>query len=79
MNNIKLRAHFDGSQIVLDDAFPLQPNTELLITVLARPEDDERATWTRFSQEGLARTYGDSEPEYSLDLIKVPNQDYEGR
>jgi antitoxin component of MazEF toxin-antitoxin module len=31
------------------------------------------------SQRGLANAYGDDEPEYSLDLIKEPNPDYEGR
>ncbi|OLE53902.1 MAG: hypothetical protein AUG51_10585 [Acidobacteria bacterium 13_1_20CM_3_53_8] len=31
------------------------------------------------SQMGLANAYGDDEPEYSLDLIKEPNPDYEGR
>jgi hypothetical protein len=30
------------------------------------PLDDERAAWAALSAEGLARAYGDSEPEYSI-------------
>ena len=31
------------------------------------------------SLESLARAYSDDEPEYSLDLIKEANPEYEGR
>jgi hypothetical protein len=29
-------------------------------------EDEERADWIEISARGLARAYGDSEPEYSI-------------
>ncbi len=74
-----LRAHFDGSQILLDEPFELEPNVELIITVLPKPSDEEREDWTRLSLESLARAYSDDEPEYSLDLIKEANPAYEGR
>ena len=73
------RAHFDGNQIQLDEPFELEPNTELLITVLPKASDEEREDWARLSLESLARAYGDDEPEYSLDLIKEANPEYEGR
>ena len=38
MENISLRAHYDGTQILLDDPVELQPNTKLLITVIQAPE-----------------------------------------
>jgi hypothetical protein len=79
METKTLRAHFDGSQILLDEPFELEPNVELIITVLPKPSDEEREDWTRLSLESLARAYSDDEPEYSLDLIKEANPAYEGR
>jgi hypothetical protein len=79
METKTLRAHFDGSQILLDEPFELEPNVELIITVLPKASDDEREDWTRLSLESLARAYSDDEPDYSLDLIKEANPAYEGR
>ena len=33
------------------------------------PEDDERTAWAALGTAGLAAAYGDSEPEYTADLI----------
>ena len=74
-----LRAHFDGNQIMLDEPFELEPNTELLVTILPKALDEEREGWGHLSVESLARAYSDDEPEYSLDLIKEANPEYEGR
>jgi hypothetical protein len=74
-----LRAHFDGSQILLDEPFELEPDVELIITVLPKSSDEEREDWTQLSLESLARAYSDDEPEYSLDRIKEANPAYEGR
>ncbi len=79
METKTLRAHFDGNQILLDEPFELEPNVELIIIVLPKPSDEERDDWARLSLESLARAYGDDEPEYSLDLIKEANPEYEGR
>jgi hypothetical protein len=79
MENITLRAHFDGKQILLDDPVELEPDTQLMVTVLPKSENGEGSEWTRLSLESLARAYDDDEPEYSLDLIKEPNPEYEGR
>ncbi len=79
METKTLRAHFDGSQIMLDEPFELEPNVELIITVLPKTSDEEREDWVRLSLESLALAYGDDEPEYSLDLIKEANPEYEGR
>ena len=72
-----LSAHFDGERILLDDEYELRPNTNLLITVL-RQLDVEEEEWLRLSAQSLEAAYGDSEPEYSLNLIKEPNPNYEG-
>lgn len=79
METKTLRAHFDGSQILLDEPYELEPNVELIITVLPKSSQEERDDWTRLSLESLAQAYSDDEPEYSLDLIKEANPAYEGR
>lgn len=79
METVTLRAHFDGEQIRLDQPFELEPNTELIVTVVPRASDEEREAWTRLALESLARAYGDDEPEYSRDQIKEANAEYAGR
>ena len=79
METVNLRAHFDGKQILLDEPFELEPNTELMVTILPKSLDDEREDWARLALESLERAYGDHEPEYSLDLIKEANPEYEGK
>jgi len=79
METKTIRAHFDGNQILLDEPCELEPNVKLIITVLPKSSDEEREDWARLSLESLGRAYGDDEPEYSLDLIKEANPEYEGR
>ena len=69
MENITLHAHYDGSQIQLDEPHELQPDTKLLITVIPSDAADNAAR-TKFSQQGLAAAYGDAEPEYSLNMVR---------
>ena len=79
MKTVTLPAHFDGESIRLDEPYELEPNTKLLVTVLPKEhEDEEREAWLRLSSEGLARAYGEDEPDYPAELIKEPNPDYEG-
>ncbi|HJP95842.1 MAG TPA: hypothetical protein VJ843_00565 [Candidatus Saccharimonadales bacterium] len=79
METRTLRAHFDGNQILLDEPFELEPNTELLVTILPKASEEDGEGWARLSLESLARAYSDDEPEYSLDLIREANPEYEGR
>jgi len=44
-----------------------------------RREDREREEWASLSAGALEAAYGEDEPEYSLELVKSPNPDYEGR
>jgi hypothetical protein len=76
METITLRAHFDGERILLDDPYDLKPNTNLLVTVLRAPDDEEKA-WLALSIKGLETAYSDAEPDYSLSLIKEANPNYE--
>lgn len=82
METLFIRAHFDGAQIYLDDPVELEAGTALLITVLPKRETavtEEHNEWLSFALSNLDRWYGEDEPEYSLDMIKEPNPDYEGR
>ena len=71
MSVINLKAHFDGTSIHLDEPYELAPNTQLLVTILPPCRDDaEREDWARLAVEGLARAYGDDEPDYfSADIL----------
>ena len=80
MDNVTLHAHFDGEQIRLDEPYELQPNTKLLITILPKRQSaSEREEWLFVSVTGLAQAYGNNEPEYSLEMIKEANPEYERR
>jgi len=58
-----LKAHYDGKHVVLDEPCELPANTPLRVTVFT-PEAD-RTEWAALSAQGLARAYGDTEPEYT--------------
>ena len=79
MQSVTLRAHYNGTQVVLDEPFSFEPETKLLITVLPNPDDKEHDEWLHFSASSLNAAYGNDEPEYTIDdLIKI-NPDYERR
>jgi hypothetical protein len=80
MSSVTLRAHFDGERIRLDEPFDLEPDAELLVTVL--PSEliaSDREGWSRLAGMSLAQAYGDDEPEYPLEMVKEANPEYEGR
>ena len=72
--NRSIPAHFDGERILLHEPVEMEPNTRLIVTVLSE-EDSDRA----LSRKRLEATYETGEEEYSLDLIKEPNAEYEAR
>jgi len=79
MNPLSIPAHFDGERILLDAPVTLAPNTKLLVVVVPDDEQEEREFFLQLSQQGLARAYGDDEPEYTDDMLKEINPEYEGR
>ena len=76
MENITLHAHYDGSQIQLDEPYELQPDARLLITVIP-PDAADNSAWENFSRQGLAAAYSPAEPEYALSMVKDANPSYE--
>ncbi len=79
MKAIALRAHFDGEHIQLDEPCELAPETPVMIIVQPEGHEAEQDEWRIAAGLLLENAYGEDEPEYSLDLIKEPNPDYEGR
>lgn len=81
MHAVTLPAHFDGKQILLDEPFDLEPDARLIVTVLSNRKrtDDEHESWLRLSQQGLQSAYSENEIEYTLDMIKRPNPEYDKR
>jgi hypothetical protein len=78
MKSLSIPAHFDGTQILLDEDIQLENNAKLLVTVLPS-QDDEHLAWLNLSRQGIANVDDSDEEEYSLDLIKEVNPEYEGR
>ena len=42
-------------------------------------ESAEREAWYGLSMQTLARAYGEDEPEYTTDMLRWVNPDYEGK
>ena len=80
MPMIAVPAHFDGERICLDEPFDLEPNAKLIVTILpGQKSDNEHEAWLQLSGQRLFDAYGENEPEYSSNLLKEVNPDYEGR
>ncbi|MBF0200359.1 MAG: hypothetical protein HQK66_03425 [Desulfamplus sp.] len=80
---ITLPAHFDGKKICLDEPFNLLPNTKLIVTIIPEENiiktDNHHEGWLNLSEQRLVDAYGANEPEYSSNLLKEVNPDFEGR
>ena len=78
MEAISVPAHFDGERILLDEPMELEPNTKLIVTILAKDNGD-RDTWLALSGQCLKNAYSEAEEAYPVDSIKEANPEYEGR
>ena len=79
MATLTIRAHFNGTNVVFDEAADLEPNTKLLVTVVDAETESERTEWANFSANGLNEGYGDDEPEYTIANLIEENPAYERR
>jgi hypothetical protein len=83
LDNMTVRAHFDGHQVQLDEPVTLQPDTELLVTILpAASKTDfeaERREWNEFALASFARLYDDEPDIYTSEMIKIRNPKFRGR
>lgn len=72
MSMVTLKAHYDGNQVCFDEPCDLPPATRLLVLVVPESEESFREDWFALSRQGLARAYGDDEPDYSDFVSKAP-------
>jgi len=79
MESITLKAHFNGTEVVLDEPVELEKDAKLLVVVLPNGADTESEEWFSFSGAHFDSAFGDDEPEYGFeDLIEI-NPLYERR
>jgi hypothetical protein len=57
----------------------LEERGDLVREALEGARGGEQSDLAFLSEQALAEAYGPDEPEYSLDLIKEPNPEYERR
>lgn len=62
---------------------PLTSLMEVVDALIEKYESEkemkERDAWHHFSMQMLAQAYGEDEPEYTTDMLKWVNPDYEGK
>jgi hypothetical protein len=59
-----ISAHYDGTQVLLDEDIDLRPDTRLIVTILP-DTDSERDDFMLLSVSSLSEAYSDDEVEYS--------------
>jgi hypothetical protein len=69
MPAVTLKAHWNGERILLDEPYELPPNAPLMVTVLPASAADRVDDWTTAAKLGLARAYGDDEPDSAPDDV----------
>jgi hypothetical protein len=78
MNAIPVPACSDSEYILLDKNLELEQDAELIVNVSPK-HDGEREDWFNLSGQRLEDAYVSDEIEYSLDLVREVNPEYEGR
>ena len=67
----------DPTHLELTQPIDTPPGGKVLVSVLDPAQGDgERDGWLSLSLGAIASAYGDSEPEYTVGMIKEPNPEY---
>ncbi len=67
----------DSHHLELLQPIEFSPGANVLIMIMPLTGIRERQAWYQLSAQGLATAYADDEPEYSIDLVQVHNQDFQ--
>ena len=59
-----IAAHYDGKNVLFDEAVNLRPHTRLLVTIL-EDQDSGRQDFLALAATAFADSYGEDEVEYS--------------
>ena len=67
----------DPTHLELTQPIDTPPGGKVVVSVLDPAQGDgERDGWLSLSLGALASAYGDSEPEYTVGMIKEPNPEF---
>ena len=67
----------DPNHLELQQPVTISPGSNVIIMIVSLESIRESQTWYQLSAQGLATAYSDNEPEYSADLIRVSNPDFQ--
>ena len=72
-----------GTLVGRNEGHPLVSLMEVIESLIEKyeldQESEEREAWHRLSMQMLAQAYEEDEPEYTTDMLKWVNPDYEGK
>jgi hypothetical protein len=66
----------DSHHLKLKKPIKIAPGSTVIITIEPAEGVAEAREWYLLSSHGLEQAYGENEPEYSLENIKIPNPEY---
>jgi len=67
----------DSRHLKLKRPIKIAPGSTVMITIEPAEGVAEDQEWYLLSSQGLEKAYGEDEPDYSLDRIKIPNPEYQ--
>ena len=67
----------DSRHLKLKRPIKIAPGSTVMITIEHAEGVAEEMEWYLLSSQGLEKAYGEDEPDYSLDRIKIPNPEYQ--
>ena len=67
----------DATHLELETPLDVPLNRKVMVSVARMDEEtNERAQWLAASEDTLRNAYGNSEPDYSLDMLQERNPDF---
>jgi hypothetical protein len=66
----------DSHHLELKRPIKIAPGSTVMISIEPAEGVHEEQEWYLLSSQGLGGAYGEDEPDYSLESIKIPNPEY---
>jgi hypothetical protein len=67
----------DSRHLKLKRPIKIAPGSTVMVTIEPAKGISEESEWYLLSLRGLEEAYGEDEPDYPLERIKVPNPDFQ--
>ena len=74
MQAIETTASFNEKGELKIDNLPIIKNQKVKLLILL--DETEQKEWHQFSGKALSKAYTEDEPDYTLNMLKEPNPDY---